>query len=230
MRLRVVVYNIRGFRDGLGNVAELVAGYEPDVLLLNETGRRGQLRRLARTLGMEVAADPRAYLQRRVKNAVLARTPWRIIEHRLHRFERSERFYPRGALMAHLGRSGFRVWALAVHLGLSPAERRRHVQELTDRAAGLPGAVLIGGDLNELADRRAAAWMGERYWDVWLLGGDASGETFPASDPTARIDFLFVSEGIRVERAIVAGSPLAASASDHRPVVAELSLPEPRAT
>jgi len=43
---------------------------------------------------------------------------------------------------------------------------------------------------------------------------------------TARIDYLFVSEGIGVDRVIVPTGPDARLASDHLPVIAELSLPE----
>jgi len=70
-------------------------------------------------------------------------------------------------------------------------------------------------------------FLGERFWDAWLLGGDVTGETFPASDPTARIDYLFVSEELKVERVIVPSiMPEARVASDHLPVVAELRLAE----
>lgn len=224
MQVRVVVYNVRGFRAGVQRVADVVRHFEPDLVLLNESGRRRSLRRFAAALGMEAAGDPRSTFARRVKNAVLVRPPWRVVSHRLHRFERLERFYPRGALIAHVGRSGERLWAIAVHLGLSPPERRRHAQELTDLVAGLRGPVVVGGDLNETPDRTAATWIGERLWDAWLLGGDVAGVTFPAGDPTARIDYLFVSEGVRVEGALVPDGFGASEASDHRPVVAELSL------
>lgn len=226
MRLRVVVYNVRGFRDGLDTVAAVAGAYEPDLVLLNESGARRHLRRLAAKLGMDTAGDPMTPFQRRVKDAVLVRPPWRIVSHRMHRFELSQRLYPRGALIAQLGRSGYRLWAIAVHLGLSPAERRRHARELTDVAAGLVGPVVIGGDFNEGPDRKAVGWVADRFWDAWLLGGDVSGETFPARDPTARIDYLFVSEGISVDRVLVPEGPEARSASDHRPVVAELTLGE----
>ena len=43
--------------------------------------------------------------------------------------------------------------------------------------------------------------------------------------PSARIDYLFVSEGIVVERVLVPPGPDAREASDHRPLVAELTLP-----
>jgi hypothetical protein len=58
MRVRVVVYNVRGFRDGFERLVRLVGHFEPDLVLLNETGSRWRLRRFANALGMELAADP----------------------------------------------------------------------------------------------------------------------------------------------------------------------------
>ncbi len=228
MRLRVVVYNIRGFRDGLDLVWQVAAHFHPDILLLNETGSRRRLRRFARRMDMEVAADPLSPFRRRVKNAVLVGPPWRIVSHRLHRFgDVRRRMYPRGALIAQVGRAGYRLWAVSVHLGLHPLERLHAVQELSDLVRGLSGPVLIGGDFNETPDRRAVRFLGERFWDAWLLGGDAAGETFPSSDPTARIDYLFVPEGVAVERIIIPPGRDARRASDHLPIVAELKLPGP---
>ncbi|HJY32543.1 MAG TPA: endonuclease/exonuclease/phosphatase family protein, partial [Actinomycetota bacterium] len=85
--------------------------------------------------------------------------------------------------------------------------------------------IVAGGDLNEKPDGRAVGFLSERFRDAWLLGGDAEGETFPADEPTARIDYLFVSDGIVVERALVPPGLDARQASDHRPLVAELTLP-----
>ncbi len=226
MRVRVVVYNVRGFRDDVGALVAVVRRAEPDLVLLNETGPRRKLRRFARSLGLEVAADPISPFRRRVKDAVLVRPPWRVISHSLHRFGRSERFYPRGALIAQIGHVGVRVSAIAVHLGLHPGERLRHARELTDLVPSLSKLVVIGGDLNDTPDGRSAGWIGERLWDAWLLGGDVAGETFPAKDPTARIDYLFVSEGIRVEHLMVPLGDELRAASDHLPVVAELTIAE----
>ena len=228
MQLRVVVYNVRGFRDGSDRVIRLVGHFRPDLVVLNETGTRRRLRRFSRALGMDAATDPWSPLRRRVKNAVLVRPPWRILSRRLHRFrDVRRRLYPRGALIAQVGRSGFRMWAISVHLGLHPLERIHSVEEISDIARGLAGPVLIGGDFNEPPDGKAVAFLAKRYWDAWLLGGDVSGETFPASEPSARIDFLFVSEGVGALRVIVPPGPDARLASDHLPVVAELRLPEP---
>lgn len=245
MRLTVVTYNVRGFRDGPDRVGEIVERLAPDVLLLQETGARRTLRRFAAGLGMDVASDPWSPLRRRVKDAVLVRPPWRIVEHRQRRFADAARFYPRGALIAQVGRAGRRVWAVSIHLGLAPTERNAHVHELTDLCAGLAGGpVVIGGDLNATPDERAVRWIADRYWDAWATmaagregaataaggpagsGGErpasAGGETFPARDPTARIDYLFASAGLHVVSARV---PVRAEeASDHLPLAAELEV------
>jgi endonuclease/exonuclease/phosphatase family metal-dependent hydrolase len=119
------------------------------------------------------------------------------------------------------------VWAISVHLGLHPVERLHAVQELSDLVRGLSGSVLIGGDFNEAPDRKATRFLGERFWDAWVLGGDVAGETFPSADPSARIDYLFVSEGVGVDRILVPPDREARLASDHLPVVAQLKLSGP---
>jgi endonuclease/exonuclease/phosphatase family metal-dependent hydrolase len=225
VRVRVVVYNVRGFRDGFDRLVRLVGHFVPDVILLNETGSRWRLGRFAKALGMGVARDPWSPFRRRVKDAVLIRPPWWIAEQGQHRFEGTPLMYPRGALIARLENGDARLCAVSTHLGLHPRERLAGARELARLAADVGTAVVVGGDLNERPDGRAVGYLAERFRDAWLLGGDVDGETFPADEPTARIDYLFVSEGVVVERVIVPPGPDAREASDHRPVVAELTLP-----
>lgn len=227
MRLRVLVYNVRGFRDGLDRLVRLVGHFEPDVLLLNETGGRWRLRRFAGALGMQVAADPWVWFRRRVKDAILVRAPWWISAHRQQRFEGTATMYPRGALVAELVNGDARLVAVSTHLGLQPLERQHDAHEIGRLVPNATPAV-IGGDLNERPDGRAVALLSERFGDAWLLGGDADGDTFPADEPTARIDYLFVTRGIAVERVIVPPGEDARLASDHRPLAAELTLPDPQ--
>lgn len=173
---------------------------------------------------MEYAAASLLPFARRIRNAILTRPPWRVVTHKLHPFERSERFYPRGALVAQVGRAGYRLSALCVHLGLSPGERDRHAHELGDLTRGLPQPLVVGGDFNEGPDGRAVSWIGERYWDVWIRAGTDTGETFPSRDPTARIDYLFVSEEVRIASAAVLRSPGVENASDHLALMADLDV------
>ncbi len=222
MRLRVATYNVRGFRDGLDGVARVVESHRLDLLLLQETGPRHTLRALAHSTSMEAAADPFSPFRRRVKNAVLVGPPWRILRQRLHRFAGSSRLYPRGALIAEVGRAERRLWAVSIHLGLSPLERDAHVRELASVCKALAGApIVIGGDLNARPGEQAPLVLGGPFEDVWPAAGNGGGETFPARDPAARIDYVFVSTELVAESASVVGAP---TASDHLPVVAELSF------
>jgi endonuclease/exonuclease/phosphatase family metal-dependent hydrolase len=229
VELRVVAYNVKAFRFGVRPLATLVVELEPDVVLLQECGPRFRLRRFADAIGMEVVSK-HFFLRRSIHNAVLARPPWRVLSHRLHRFPKDTAFYPRGALVARLGRAGYRVWAASVHLGLKPAARLRNVDELCSMLLGLEGPVLAGGDLNETPDGRAATWMAERMWDAFGAAGDGPGGTFPAKEPRARIDYLFANAGVEIVRASVRRGEAAAAASDHLPLVVEFRiLTEPQA-
>ena len=227
MRLRVLVHNVWGFRRGPERAAAAVEEHRPDLVMLQECGSRRRLTAFSRELDMQAVSTRLLPLVRQVRNAVLVRSPWRVVAFRLHRFERSQRFYPRGALVAVVGRAGYRVAALSVHLGLTPAERLRHAHELADVALGMAMPVLIGGDVNEGPDGRAASWLAARFWDAWAAAGDGTGETYSSRDPTARIDYLFASEQFRIERARVLDTPRARAASDHLPVLVDLSLEWP---
>ena len=225
VRLRVVVFNVRGFRNGHERLVRLVGHFTPDVVLLNESGARWHLPRFARKLGMAVAKDPWSPFRRRVKDAVLVRPPWRIVEHRQHRFEGGPWLYPRGALVARLEHPELaRLCAIAIHLGLHPRERLAHARQLVALVRDVREPIVVGGDLNEHPDGRAVSLLGERFPDTWLLAGDVAGETFPADEPTARIDYLFASDEIVVDKVLVPPGPDAREASDHRPLVAELTL------
>jgi endonuclease/exonuclease/phosphatase family metal-dependent hydrolase len=217
MRLRVMVWNVHGFRAGTKPIARAVSDAAPDLLLLNETRYLGfHLRRFARRAGLEGASGTGVW--RPIPNAVLARRPWRVVDAGKIVFPRTRRTLRRGIVLTIVGRAGTRASAGAVHLGLSGEERAEHGRGLTDLLAGRE-PVLLGGDLNEGADEPAARWIADRYWDA---ARDA-GPTFPAWEPRARIDYLFVSEGVGVERAWVGGERFA-GLSDHLPVLADLEL------
>lgn len=219
MRFRVMAWNVHGFRAGTKAIAEAVRTQEPDLVIVNETGYMGfRLRRFARRLDMEGSTG--ATLRRRIPNAVLARRPWRVIRGQVAVLPRSGRTVRRGAVMAQMGRSGIRLWVMSVHLGLSGQERAAHARVLTDLLAGRD-PTLVGGDLNEDETGSAARWMASRYWDVAAQAPDAA--TFPSKEPRARIDYLFVSEGIKLERTWIGGQGFQ-ELSDHRPVFADLAI------
>ncbi|GBC86287.1 hypothetical protein HRbin12_00273 [bacterium HR12] len=220
---RVLVWNVHQLRAGVGPVAAAIERHRPDLVLLNETGPRRRLRALGRELGMTVARDPLSPLRRRIRNAVLARSPWRIVEHRLHRFaDVRRRLNPRGALLAVVEGPPGRLGVCCLHLGLHPLERLHAAREVV--GLDLADPAVVGGDLNELPDGRAVGILRRRFADAWSLVGEGEGATFPAPAPRARIDYLFVSGGLAVRRAWVPTDGSVVRASDHLPLVVDLDV------
>ncbi|KAF4408766.1 endonuclease/exonuclease/phosphatase family protein [Streptomyces lycii] len=96
------------------------------------------------------------------------------------------------------------------------ADTRRIMAEDCDRHGRCPRQVLTG-DFN--AEPGAAELA--PLWDALTDAAPAGdGFTYPAGTPAKRIDYVTVSDGIRVRRAEVPQT----LASDHRPVVADLLL------
>ena len=222
--MRVVTYNVRGFRDGRERVAAVVRGLRPDVLLLQETGSRRDLRRFAHDVGMRAARDPWSPFRRRVKNAVLLADPWRFTSVELVRFRGAPRWYPRGALVARATAGVDVVRTVSTHFGLGGAERAAQAESLVDLAAASDGgAVIVGGDLNATPDMRAVRRISAALRDAWTDAGHGPGPTFPAVAPAARIDYVFVGGQVQVMHARVATDD-ASSASDHLPVAVDLRL------
>lgn len=224
MRLRVGTWNVHGFRAGARRAAAAIADEEPDVLLLQEVGKLGiRLRAFANALGMREASGLR-FWRRGLPNAVLLRPPWRIVADANVRLTGHRGLRTRGLTIAIAGHAGARFTAASVHLGLSNEERQTHAREIADRLPAWRQPVLLGGDLNERPHQPAAAWLRERLWDAYETAPDGPGETYPARGPSARIDYLLATEGLRVERCWV--RPDLAEVSDHLPVFAEVTFSE----
>jgi endonuclease/exonuclease/phosphatase family metal-dependent hydrolase len=224
VRLRVATYNVRSFRSGADVVAGALGPERPDVAMFQECGSRRRLRRFAGTLEMEVASSHRPFS--RVRNAVLYRPDWRLTRVDVRELSRKTRTLRRGFVAVHLRRMGVPLIAVSAHLGLAPGERRRHAQELTDYLAGAEGHVVVGADLNEGPEGPAARWVCDRLFDLFTRVGRGDGATFPAHEPTARIDFLLAGEGVSAVASWVPASAMLARASDHLPVLADVDVVE----
>lgn len=221
MPLRVVTYNVRSFRAGVGAAVEAVAAEAPDVVMLQEYGPPHRLRAFAKATGMEWASS--YGLWNRLRNAVLFRSPWRLAHTDLHRFTRTNGQYRRGFVAAMLENGALRITAVSVHLGLSAGERPRHAGELVAALDPESGPVIVAGDLNEEPEGEAIGVLVAAYRSGRSIAGGGF-PTFPAVDPTARIDDVLVAGAVGIASFRVGDSEAARRASDHRPVVADLEL------
>jgi hypothetical protein len=88
MPLRVVSYNLRSLRAGVAPAVEAVVAYEPDVLLVQEYGAPYRLRAFGKALGMDWASSYAPF--NRLRNAVLFRSPWRLVHSDTHRLSKTK--------------------------------------------------------------------------------------------------------------------------------------------
>lgn len=128
---------------------------------------------------------------------------------------------PRGACCAVLSDGSRQFRVIGTHLDLSGLRRRDQVRSLLGFAndhGDLPTVIL--GDFNQWGLGTGAMREFARDW-----GQVAPGPSYPSRRPVARLDRIVHCGGWTCEHASVHHSALAAVASDHLPILADLTLP-----
>lgn len=244
--LRLLTYNVRHCRGTDGRisperVAQVIAAAEPDIVALQEvdvgrkrTGGLDQAEEIARLVAMRSHFHPALHIEEeRYGDALLTHLPSRLRRaDALPGLVRRPGLEPRGALWAEVGVGAARLQVLTTHFGLLGAERVAQAEALLgpdwlgDPACRAP--VVLLGDFNATGWSRAYRRLGRRLTDARRLTGERrwrrGGATFPSRFPLLRIDHVFVSERVAVERMAVIDTPLARAASDHLPVLAEVRI------
>jgi len=234
-KVRVATYNIHECRGpGPGRlrterpdlVARVLEQIDADIIGLQEVATGpgeldGHLYEIAAMVGY--SAVPGANLRDDrgdYGNALLSRWPIaRIVNHRLGHYRDSE---PRGGLEAEIQSGDGCMRVVVTHLGLRRGARKRQAVRLLDLLAGESscGPVLLLGDLND--------WTG-RGWSIRLFrsafGRQHAPRSFPSWLPLLRLDRIYCASPAKVERLWAHDTPLARRASDHLPVVADVTLP-----
>ena len=243
--LVVVTLNLRCLIDDwearLPLVADGLAAAAPDVIGLEEVclgpGGRDALEALVAALaarGVTSLASARTVTHRAWDAydeglAILSRHP--IAE--VHVETLPPGAIPRKVLVARIERDGEPITFATTHLDHQDAAvRARQAAAASSAVATLAGTgprVLVG-DLNEGPGGGVGAALEDNAWaDAWavLHPGDP-GPTFPASNPTARIDYVWIAGALApqaIERTFAA--PVAGvHASDHLGLRAVLAPPE----
>lgn len=214
-----------------GTGADVVALQEVDVHWDARSDFRDQARDLAGMLGMRVFFAPIYDLdpltpgapRRQYGVAVLSRFP--VLHTENHEITRLSTQEPNpvpkpapGFAEAVVLVRGVPVHVYSTHLDYraDPAVRRLQVADTLRIMADDRGPRVLLGDFNAEHDAPELA-------PLWTVLTDAApgGDTYPAEAPTKRIDYVTVSTGIGVRSATVPDT----LASDHRPVLAKISLP-----
>ena len=207
--------------------ADVVALQEVDRHLGPRSGPADQPALLAARLGEDGAygvnvtwpprtpgAPPREY-----GTALLSRTPivwWRNVALPMPLGGEA-----RGLLEALVDLDGTVVRVLGTHLQHdSDAGRAAQVDVVAAVASASREPVVLLGDLNAEPGAPELAALDGVLVDAWAVAGDGPGLTFPSTRPRMRIDHVLASSGLVPTAAAV----VATDASDHRPVVVDLTL------
>ncbi|TWD79874.1 endonuclease/exonuclease/phosphatase family metal-dependent hydrolase [Kribbella amoyensis] len=237
--VKAITYNIHhgagvdGVLD-LERIAAVIESSDADVVGLQEVdkhwGERSnwvdQAAWLARRLDMHYRYAPNLDLppatagepRRQYGTAILSRFPIREFENTLLPL------YPggeqRGLAVASIKVRGQELRFANTHLTHNNnAERQEQATKVVDLLSDSRKPTLVVGDLNAVPTTPEIKILTAVWQDSWTeVGGP--GYTSPASNPTARIDYLLHSATLRPRSAEV----LSTLASDHLPVTATYTL------
>jgi len=233
---RVMTYNVHSCvgTDGKlspARIAEVIARADVDVVALQEldvrqsrSERINQPAWLADQLGMSAHfTAARACDEGHYGNAILSRFPFSVLSEGSLPRRRDEE---RAVQWLKVRIAEREVSFINTHLSIHIRDRWLQIKRLlgaewlASAERGVP--VVVCGDLNSTQFSPVCRALRRDLRDAQRAGG-LRAATYPSVLPLLRLDHLFTSPGIQVRRCEVARSALAKVASDHLPLVAELS-------
>lgn len=242
--LRVMTYNVHSCvgTDGVHSptrVAEVIARAAPDVVALQELdigqSRSGSVHQpdyLAAQLKMFAHFTPaRACNEGHYGNAILTRHPFSVFSEGGLRRRRDEE---RAVQWLKVQLGGFEMSVMNTHLSIRFRDRLLQIEQLLG-AEWLAKAerevpLVICGDLNSSQFSPVYRRLRKDLVDAQRANGSRALPTWPSRLPFLRIDHLFTSPNLRVVRCEVFRDALSMVASDHLPLLAELSYAGPESS
>lgn len=243
--LRLMSYNIRF--GGVGRerpLAEVIRQADPDIVVLQEATRPDVVERLAETTEMPHWASRRGQSTAFISRIAVAGHEWQFYRE----LQRAVLRIDLGELRI------YGVHLRATHSNYTERGRMREVRALLDSLKPVADDLhLLVGDFNtlapgELLDMQQLPWryrllamvLGGRvtyraiqimldagYVDCYRKLHTEAGFTFPAWAPNVRLDYVFAPQR-HAERVVacnvLSGIAAPARATDHLPLVAEISI------
>ncbi len=227
--LRAATYNVHssvgtdGRRDPV-RIARVIRRIDPDLIGLQEVdsgywNRQGEetVALLERETGLRAISGPTLFRREsHYGNALLTRLPvagTRRIDLSVPGCE------PRGALDVSLEPAGLRLRAIVTHFGLKKAERSRQARGLLDILNDdVADLTILFGDFNEWTIFGPTRRRFNRK-----LGRPPTRPTYPSRLPLFRLDRIWCRPSSAVRKVWAVKTGLSRKASDHLPLVAEIS-------
>lgn len=253
LTVRVMSFNIHAGigADGLYDIertADVIETSEADVIGLQEVdvhwGTRSHyeniIQKLANRLDMhyffapiyDLPPDQPGQPGRQYGLAVLSKYP--IIDAKNHEITRlstqSANPVPEpapGFPEVLINAKGAKFSVYVTHLDYRPDPAVRSMQVADMRRimsdSGVSQKVLVG-DMNAAPDASELIPLYKTLRDTWTSTGESNGFTFPSLAPVRKIDYIFSTPCIRVKHT----ATIHTTASDHLPVIADLTLSKKR--
>lgn len=243
--LRILTYNVHSCvgMDGKmspDRIARVIARHQPDIVALQEldVGRKrtdsvDQAKLIADKLNMAFHFHPAwAIEEEKYGDAILSRYPMRLVRaqdlprlrvHRLHEL--------RGALWVEIDLGGRKLQLINTHLSFWQRECLLQAEALLgpDWIENAPESspLVLVGDFNASPASLTFKRIQARLKDAQLqCENHRPLNTWLGRYPLGRIDHVFVSPGIKVLNIDVPSTALEKIASDHLPLIAEITLEE----
>jgi endonuclease/exonuclease/phosphatase family metal-dependent hydrolase len=248
-RLRLMTYNTHGCvgTDGMcrpERIAEVIRHYRPDVVALQEvdvgqqrSGSLDQAQRIAELTDLSAHfTSARDVGEGRYGNAILTHHPYELRAEGILPVLRGE---VRAAQWLRLQLEDGHLDVVNTHLSLHFLERLVQFRALfSDDPASpigrhpapfpaLRGALdrlILCGDFNAGVLSPLYFLLRRRLRDAQRLRGRWASATFPSWLPLLRLDHVWIGAALTAESVVVPRDALARVASDHLPIVVDLSL------
>lgn len=232
--LRVMTYNIHHAEgmDGkvdAGRIAQVLSSAKADLVALQEVDRNVERTQtidlphiIASNIGFSFAFGKNIDFQGgSYGNAILSRFP--ILESNNHHYKMLREGEQRGLLYAKVDIDGAPLIFASTHIDFRPdnTERLSNVEEMVQLAERFkPLPVILCGDFNDAPNSEVHFRLKEHFTDAWETAGEGGGFTYSSAKPNKRIDFIFVTANVQINKATV----ISTQASDHLPLVVELNI------
>jgi endonuclease/exonuclease/phosphatase family metal-dependent hydrolase len=222
--LRVLSYNIHTSKDDLSALARVVRAVAPDIMIIQEAPRRFRWRQkcadLARSFDLVVAGGGLPSLGNLILTSLRVRVSaaWSV------QYPLTPGRHMRGAQFVRctVGRIGLVV--AGSHLSTDATERAAQATLLKKYLTEADEPVVFGGDLNENSGGAAWRTLADGLVDAAVATGAEVRPTFPAGAPRDRIDVVLVDPRWTVTGYELISTPDALAASDHLPLVVDLTF------
>jgi endonuclease/exonuclease/phosphatase family metal-dependent hydrolase len=238
IELRIATYNIHKCR-GLDRrvlperIADVLAEVDADVVALQEVVRfdsglrsEDQARFLADELGYDIAfGQTRFHSGGRYGNVVLTRFP--IRDHSNYDISVRGR-EARGCLRTDIQLGPETLHVFNVHFGTALTEHRRQARLLFDRRIvsrdHLTGHRIVLGDFNQWLPGTVSKTLTRHLEFADIRSHLQRSRTYPGIFPLFNLDHIYYDRSVRLERLRLFRNRTSLVASDHLPLVADISL------